>query len=296
MTLRYNVRIRPRHLHCQVTGAVTLIDLRKQADMKTVPLHGSQPTNQHVGTRIRAARMAAKLTTRQLAEKTGLRQTSICNVESGQFRPGLEAAERIAAAVGVELSMLIDGLPDRPLRRRGPHGASWSAEYFWQRVDKRGPDECWPWTKGLNDNGYGSLAFRAKSMLAHQVAYVLSVEPVPDGLELDHTCHDPDVCAPGGDCPHRRCCNPAHLKPVTPSVNKRRRRPRKANPGLTVNQRFGLHVRVARRRAGLSQSELGEMVGLAKTSVSLIESGERDTNATRRAAFIAALNLDPENP
>lgn len=31
------------------------------------------------------------------------------------------------------------------------------ADRFWTKVDKRGPDECWPWTAATNDHGYGVL-------------------------------------------------------------------------------------------------------------------------------------------
>ena len=29
---------------------------------------------------------------------------------------------------------------------------------FWARVEKRGPDECWPWLGLHNDSGYGVLS------------------------------------------------------------------------------------------------------------------------------------------
>jgi hypothetical protein len=37
---------------------------------------------------------------------------------------------------------------------------------------------------------------------------------------MDHSCHDPDVCPLEHDiCPHRRCCNPRHLRPATAKQN-----------------------------------------------------------------------------
>jgi hypothetical protein len=37
---------------------------------------------------------------------------------------------------------------------------------------------------------------------------------------LDHTCHNEDEsCLGGDDCPHRACCNPAHLDPCTRGEN-----------------------------------------------------------------------------
>lgn len=80
-----------------------------------------------------------------------------------------------------------------------------------------GPDACWPWT-GCLSNGYGQLRIVTESTaLAHRLAYMTLVGPIPEGLILDHTCHDPEVCHPevASDCPHRRCMNPAHLRPAT---------------------------------------------------------------------------------
>lgn len=93
---------------------------------------------------------------------------------------------------------------------------------FWHYVDKRGPDECWPWTGTITAQGYGQIWDDGRSAAAHVVAYRIAGKPAPDGLQLDHTCHDPAVCTPGNSCPHRRCCNPSHLEPVTALVNTRR--------------------------------------------------------------------------
>jgi transcriptional regulator with XRE-family HTH domain len=271
--------------------------------------------NRLLGGRIRAARMAAGLTMPQLAKKVGMATTSIAQIETGRARPGRDKAELIATATGVDVAILCPAeLLDRPLIQQGPPGSSRSVEYFWRRVDKRGADECWPWTGSLNGKGYGHVTFRSKGEGAHRVAYELSVKPIPDGLEIDHTCHDPKVCRAGSDCPHRRCCNPAHLEPVTHAVNvkrsarggrepsRRRRgqgwargRKQKSNPGLTADQRFGLYLSSARKKAGLTQAELGEMVGLVDSSVCLIESGTRRPSATRRAAFISALGIDSQD-
>lgn len=78
-----------------------------------------------------------------------------------------------------------------------------------------GPDACWPFTGGLV-GGYGSFRLGKRKVRAHRVAWVLwSGEPEPT-LEIDHVCHDPDVCPLEYDvCPHRSCCNPAHLRPAT---------------------------------------------------------------------------------
>jgi hypothetical protein len=79
-------------------------------------------------------------------------------------------------------------------------------------------DECIAWTGRINDDGYGTRGVR----LAHRAAWEDERGPIPDGLELDHLCHDPAVCKLGAACPHRRCINLDHLEPVTHLENIRR--------------------------------------------------------------------------
>lgn len=52
------------------------------------------------------------------------------------------------------------------------------------------------------------------------MVYALLVKPIPDGMVIDHICHDPLVCT-GRDreCPHRRCQNPRHHAIVTRAAN-----------------------------------------------------------------------------
>ena len=72
---------------------------------------------------------------------------------------------------------------------------------------------CWLWTgsiQGGKGAGYGRLNIDYKRKLAHRVSYEHLVEPIPEGLQLDHLCRV------------RNCVNPDHLEPVTPSENIRR--------------------------------------------------------------------------
>lgn len=81
------------------------------------------------------------------------------------------------------------------------------------------PDGCWRWKHWLR-RGYGQFTLDGIRLQAHRASYLLLVGPIPEGLDLDHTCHTNDRSCPGGDtCPHRSCVNPAHLEPVTRSVN-----------------------------------------------------------------------------
>lgn len=62
--------------------------------------HGVDPLYAEFGRRVKAARLDAGLTQARLAEAIGLTRTSVANIEAGRQRTLLEAAYRIADAVG----------------------------------------------------------------------------------------------------------------------------------------------------------------------------------------------------
>jgi hypothetical protein len=79
---------------------------------------------------------------------------------------------------------------------------------------------CWSWIGSIDQHGYGKVRVAGKTLATHRVAYETFVGPVPDGLVLDHMCHNADKGCPGGpSCSHRRCLNPEHLEPATRSMN-----------------------------------------------------------------------------
>lgn len=104
------------------------------------------------------------------------------------------------------------------------------AETVRSRLDRASillPNGCRRLQRGLMRDGYGRIrimGFTSK-VLAHRAAYLLSVGPIPAGLEVDHLCHNADRTCPGGfDCLHRSCVAPGCLEAVPRGVNIRRRR------------------------------------------------------------------------
>lgn len=78
---------------------------------------------------------------------------------------------------------------------------------------RRLPNGCLEWTGTVIWNGYGQILVDGKIRYAHHVAWFLKYgEWPPPGFELDHVCHNPDLCRLGKKCPHRRCAEWSHLE------------------------------------------------------------------------------------
>ncbi len=90
---------------------------------------------------------------------------------------------------------------------------------LWGRIDQSaGPDGCWPWTGHIDAEGYGRIRVGSKRKRVHRLAFEMSGGEIPEGDVPDHTCHT-DACVGGPTCPHRRCCNPAHIEAVDNATN-----------------------------------------------------------------------------
>lgn len=80
---------------------------------------------------------------------------------------------------------------------------------FWKKVDRRGPDECWPWlAKAVTSNlKYGAINLRGIVIGAHRVAFALANGGIAEGACIRHSCD------------HPWCNNPKHLLEGTQADN-----------------------------------------------------------------------------
>jgi hypothetical protein len=73
---------------------------------------------------------------------------------------------------------------------------------------------CWQWLGAVNEHGYGRVSWHdgltTRRCYVHRAMWLSLVGDIAAGLELDHLCKN------------RRCCNCAHLEPVTHLVNMQR--------------------------------------------------------------------------
>ncbi len=102
-------------------------------------------------------------------------------------------AKRVASAAG------------KP-RKPGSGRPANTPEILWKKVEKRGPEECWPWIGFKNKQGYGRTWINDIGYYAHRVIFDLAN---PGIIPLSN--HERTVCVMH-TCDNPPCCNPAHLK------------------------------------------------------------------------------------
>lgn len=147
-------------------------------------------------------------------------------------------------------------------------------ERFWSKVDKRGEDECWPWTGLLGTSGYGSYRSLGGSMrAASREAYEMTHGPLPGDMVVCHSCDD------------RRCVNPKHLWAGTVAQNNRDRdaKGRQVAPRgekhrrATITEDMVREIR-AMRAANRSYDEIRVKFGVSKSVVYLVSTGRTWTH------------------
>jgi hypothetical protein len=73
------------------------------------------------------------------------------------------------------------------------------AERFWAKVERRGPDDCWPWMAYRGTKGHGYIKVHDVPTPAHRVVLMMAGVDIPPGCIVHHKCG------------HPWCVNPAHL-------------------------------------------------------------------------------------
>lgn len=108
---------------------------------------------------------------------------------------------------------------------------------FWDKVlSEVEGDECWLWTAGTNDAGYGVFGVykkedRPKGMkleYSHRLTWMLFHEEVPEGYVVDHKCFN------------RKCCNPDHLQAIPHYENCAQGAKEKPNCGTCGDVKYRL--------------------------------------------------------
>lgn len=170
---------------------------------------------------------------------------------------------------------------DAPLvitsQNAGNAGRFCSRPCYWQwKVGKRKPiaerwakhirrgEGCWEWTAYRDPNGYGRMGGSEPRtvILAHRASWEIHFGPIPDNLDVLHTCDNPP------------CSRPDHLFLGTAldnmrdaSTKNRTTKGERANAAkLTAGQVLAIRARYA--AGGISHQALADAYGVARESVS----------------------------
>ena len=145
-------------------------------------------------------------------------------------------------------------------------------------TDRGGPDECWAWTRGHHEDGYGMVNLPAAEFGQHRgtrVSRALMILRI--GKELDPaTQHALHSC----DCPG--CCNPRHIRIGTPqeNVGDRENRGRRTAPkgeahgSSKLTEAYVSQIRARYAAGGVSQRALATEFGIAQSHLWRILHGE----------------------
>lgn len=127
----------------------------------------------------------------------------------------------------------------------------------WEEIDG-----CWVWTASLAGNGYGQIKIprTRRQIYAHRLSYLAHIGPIPQNMQVCHTCDNP------------KCVNPDHLFLGTSKDNhidmKAKSRhlfgERNSQAKLTEAHVVSI-IRMAQQ--GHSQHKIGRTYGIAQGTV-----------------------------
>lgn len=157
---------------------------------------------------------------------------------------------------------------------------------FWKHVAIGGQDECWPWTAGLDDHGYGRVRYHQKEWKAHRLSWFLTFGDDPGELNICHKCDNPPCCNPahffrGTDADNMHDCavkgrHPRNKTEYLPSGDRHHSRLRpevmargEKNGSAVLTAEKVLEIR-ARRARGESLRALARAYGVSKGTITFI--------------------------
>lgn len=145
---------------------------------------------------------------------------------------------------------------------------------FWDKIDRRGPDECWNWTGGCtgNEERRRRPVFKIGqiSYTAARVAWRIQHGQDPGEFLVCHS------CSPMARDDRQLCVNPAHLWLGTYSENLADAASKGEAPTKNRSKLMDHDVREIRilRAAGVGPTEIGSIYNLTRKQIHRIVTRE----------------------
>jgi HNH endonuclease len=153
---------------------------------------------------------------RQAVQQLTARYLGLTSTDGGRQKRKMQrlesALERVAQGTAPTVFRIhLSDVPEQIAVQRRHALAIKREARFWERVEKHGPLECWPWLGPIRPSGYGACFLRVPfgGGYAHRCAFFFSTGRLIPRMVIMHTCDNPP------------CCNPAHLRQTTFKENVR---------------------------------------------------------------------------
>lgn len=128
---------------------------------------------------------------------------------------------------------------------------------FWEKVDKRGPDDCWEWQGKPDHSGYGKVQNDSGTVIpAHRAAWIMAHGEIPKGMLVCHHCDNP------------ACVNVRHLFLGTQDDNMQDMA-RKGRGARKLTEVQVLEIR-ALAETDLSHTDIAKMFDTSRKNVGMI--------------------------
>lgn len=149
---------------------------------------------------------------------------------------------------------------------------------FWAKVEIRRLDECWPWLGTKTKGGYGTHDYGPLGTTAHRIAYMLQKGHLPDGLQVLHSCDNPE------------CMNGKHLFSGTQKQNLDDMRAKGRTPDYRnfgedngrsrfTDEEVDL-IRLRYEQGNITQTQLAATYSVSVTTINHIVNGKTHTVRT----------------
>lgn len=141
-----------------------------------------------------------------------------------------------------------------------------SLKDIWEQTDRSG--ECWIWLGPVSVQGRPRMTFRRKRQHVSRVVWTLTKGPIPDGLQVCHTCDNP------------LCLRPKHFflgtfeQNMDDKVRKGRQAKGERHGGAKLSE-TAILLAQRLKSEGWSQTEIARRLGVNQPAISRALRGQR---------------------